>query len=210
MAKQRQSSKAKPQAKPAAKKKPEKPTVEALSYEDGEKNFFSFFNKWNSSENAVEAAVAVRDKIQEQAKAAGIPTKELKLARALKKDDGVENSNREIERIARIRRYFAIPLGAQLDMFGGGKVKPAEQYYKDGRVAAMEDQARKAPSYLANKDADHWYEGFDAGRTAKNVERSAGFKPLGDVVNTLIPTSESAAPPPTNGGATPEATAPVH
>lgn len=170
-----------------AKKKPEKQTIEKLSDQERQKILFAHKRKLVPLLLAEKEAKGAVTKAYELAKKEGVPKIELRIAIALQTDDGSDTYGKEIERIARVARWMNVPLGAQLDMFGADKRKPAEKYFEDGRIAALDDQSRKPPSHIAQNMTDHWFEGYDVGRKAMNTERAQGFKTLGDVAKSLIP-----------------------
>lgn len=156
-------------------------SVETLSDEQRQALLFSHKRKLVpllASEAAAKAAVT---KAFEIAKKEGIPKKEINLAISLETDEGKQAARNEYESQRRVARWMGVRLGQQKDMFG-------EQYFDDGKRAALDEQKRKAPSQLANKDADKWYAGFDEGRTTLNTSRaSAGFKTLAEAAQGALP-----------------------
>lgn len=191
MAKTKQG-KPKPQAKkPSAKptdKAPRK-TAEQLSDDQRMALLFSHKRKLVPLLAAEASAKAAVTKAFEFAKKEGIPKKEIKLAIALETDEGKQAARNDYEAQRRIARWMGVRLGASKDMF-------AEQYFDDGKRAALDDQARKPPKHLAVKDADKWMAGYDEGRQALNVSRATGgFKTLGEAAEGVLPLA------PANGGA---------
>lgn len=192
----------KPQTKKggAAKPKPGKPkrekqTVEQLTDQERQKLLFSHKRKIKPLLEAEKLAKGAVTKAYELAKKEGIPKSELKLAIAYETEDGEEKQGKEIERILRIARWMNVPLGSQFEMFSNGKkVKPSEKYFEDGRIAALDDQPRKPPSHIVDNMTVHWFEGYDVGRKAMNIERVAtGFMTLGEVATSVVPTNGNGA-----------------
>lgn len=186
--------------------KPPKPTIEQLSDQQQQNLLLAHRRKLKPLLEAEKQAKAAVTKAYELAKKEGVPKYELKLAIFYDTPEGEEKQKRQIDSDVKVARWLGLSLGSQLDMFGTDKRKPAEKYYEDGRIAALDDQPRKPPSHIAQTMTVHWFEGYDVGRKAMNTERAAGFRPIGDVVDSLV---ENAAPPPPTAAPT-EAAGPVH
>ena len=165
--------------------KEKKPTAEKLSDQERQRLLFAHKRKIKPLLSIELEAKGFTTMAFELAKKDGFTKKEIELAILLETDDGIEKIKVEVERTNRIARWMGV--GKQLDLFGGeAKQTPAERYYESGKIAAYDDEPRKPPSYLSDKDAAHWFEGFDAARQTMNVQRaSAGFRPLGEVEGEL-------------------------
>ena len=75
------------------------------------------------------------------------------------------------------------------------KESAAARYFDEGKRAALDDQPPRVPGHIPQAGHKSYLDGHAKGRTMLNVQRAEGFRPLADVVNTIVP----------NGGAQPEA-----
>ncbi|MCC6776662.1 MAG: hypothetical protein IT537_08510 [Hyphomicrobiales bacterium] len=172
-------------------------TAEQMSDDQRRGLLFSYKRRLKPLLEQEKEAKAAVSKLFEQAKREGVTKIELKIALALETDEGGEKVNAEIERIARVARWMNVPVGAQLDMFGGDKRTQAEKHFDEGKVAALDDLPAKPPAHLGQAAAQHWLEGHAEGRKSLNEERASGFKPLGESVPEVV---SDLIPPAVNGG----------
>lgn len=178
----------KPKANDTAKKprvKKEKPTVEALTDVQRQHKHFEHVKAYENADAVKKRADKGLAQVKKLIEAEGGSVKAVKLAIELKSDKGEKTFNVRLAEMAEVCRWNGV--GIQLDLFGKQKKSVAEHFREAGKRAALNDEARKPPDSLGQKDADVWMQGFDEGRTALNAERAQGFKSVGEVAADLIP-----------------------
>lgn len=177
----------KPTAKTKTNVKPKtkaaKPTAEAMSDQERQRLLFAHKRKIKPLMASRKEADDELRKAFDLAKAEGITKKEIEHAIAFESAEGLEKQRQALETMTRVARWMGV--GKQLDLFAGGKPNP-DQYYEDGRIAALNDQPRKAPMHLSQKAAQQWMEGHAAGCRVTTETRANGFKPLAAAADGVV------------------------
>jgi hypothetical protein len=112
---------------------------------------------------------------------------ELEIAYKLAADDGEEKAKSLITTMLKVARWRAYPLGTQMELFT--KKSEDDPLYEEGKLAAMQGDARKPPLHYSQSPrlANRWMEGWDHGNTVRNktLQDAAAdaFRPLGDVID---------------------------
>lgn len=166
-------------------RKPKK-TVEAVTDEQRQAKHFQHLKDYERDLTLKKSADARLKATEERIKKEGGVVKMIKLAVALKTEEGELAFQTRIAQEAEIARWHGV--GIQLDLFGKQKKSVAEKHFEDGKRAALNDDPAKPPEYLGQKEAQHWLSGHAEGRKTLNVDRATtGFKPIGEVATDLIP-----------------------
>lgn len=174
-------SRAKTKTKPAAPKPTPAASTEQLNDDQLQHLFFTHKRKIKELKARVEVATHALNEGYALAKAEGVAKKELNLALALETDAGEAKARADAERLARVTRWMGVEIGTQFDLV-------ADTHREAGKRAALDDQPRRPPANLAQRDAQAWMDGFDAGRITLNDVRAQQFRapaPLGDQPSTM-------------------------
>lgn len=176
-----QKSKARSKAKPQAVSA--KPTAEQLSDMDRQRLLMDHKRRIKPLIAAAKEAASDLREAYELAKAEGVPKKQIEMAILLETEEGRTKVLGTFQSMIDVDRWMGKSIGTQLDMFD--KQSPKEAAFEQGRIAALNNEPRRAPTHLSDANATHWMEGHQSGTAQVNKSRNDalnGFKPLGSVV----------------------------
>jgi hypothetical protein len=181
--------KAKTRTKPKGKAKSPstKPTAEQLSDMDRQRLLMDHKRRIKPLLLAAKEAAADLREAYELAKSEGVPKKQIELAVLLETEEGRTKVLGQFQRMIDVDRWMGKSIGTQLELFD--KQSPKEAAFEQGRIAALNNEARRAPSHLSDTNAQHWMEGWGSGMAQVNKSRDeslSGFKPLAAVASEAV------------------------
>ena len=161
---------------------PEKPSAEKLSDMDRQRLLMDHKRRIKPLIAAAkEAQSDLRDGF-ELAKSEGITKKMIEMAILLETEEGQKKVLGQFQWMIDVDRWSGKAIGTQLELFD--KQSPKEAAFEQGRIAALNNEPRRAPTHLSDANAQHWMEGHQSGTAQVNKSRDeslSGFKKLGDV-----------------------------
>lgn len=160
-----------------------KPTAEALSDQERQKQAFALSRELAVADAEKKEAADNRKSVTDKIKATGFTVKQIELLNELKTGEGQETFKIFAAQTAEVVRWSGV--GVQLGLFGDPRESKADKLFEDGKRAAFDDQPARPPDQLSQKDAQRWLAGHAEGRTLLNSDRASGFKPMSDVVANL-------------------------
>ena len=170
----------------AKKAAPEKPTAEKLSDMDRQRLLMDHKRRIKPLlEAAKEAGSDVRE-AYELAKSEGITKKMIEMAILLETEEGQKKVLGQFQWMIDVDRWSGKSVGTQLELWD--KESPKEAAFEQGRIAALNNEARRAPTHLSDANANHWMEGHASGTAQVNKSRDAslnGFKTLGEAASEI-------------------------
>lgn len=186
---QKSPAKGKPPKAKAKKAATEKPTAEKLSDMDRQRLLMDHKRRIKPLlEAAKEAGADLREGF-ELAKSEGITKKMIEMAILLETEEGQKKVLGQFQWMIDVDRWSGKTVGTQLELFD--KQSPKEAAFEQGRIAALNNEARRAPTHLSDANAQHWMEGHQSGTAQVNKSRDeslSGFKPLAAVASEAIDT----------------------
>jgi hypothetical protein len=184
-----QKAKTKTKPKGKAKSPSTKPTAEQLSDMDRQRLLMDHKRRIKPLVLAAKEAASDLREAYELAKSEGVPKKQIELAILLETDEGRTKVLGQFQSMIDVDRWMGKSIGTQLELFD--KQSPKEAAFEQGRIAALNNEARRAPSHLSDGNAQHWMEGWGSGMAQVNKSRDTAtfgaFKPLGEVAGTITP-----------------------
>lgn len=181
-----QYAKSKPKAKPKGKDKAAavKPTQEQLSDMDRQRLLMDHKRRIKPLIEAHKETGSDLREAFELAKSEGITKKMIEQAILSETDEGRLKLLARFQWMIDVDRWCGKSVGTQLELWD--KQSPKEAAFEQGRIAALNNEARRAPTHLSDANAQHWMEGHASGTAQVNKSREdgafGGFKPLGSVV----------------------------
>ncbi|WP_029002765.1 hypothetical protein [Azorhizobium doebereinerae] len=100
---------------------------------------------------------------------------DIKLAIELDTDEGIARLKADMERQARMARWFGLPLGSQAGLFSEDRTPVEDKAFAEGKRAGMGAELRSAPSRYPQQVADRWYAGYDAGQNVVRADMKDAF-----------------------------------
>lgn len=118
----------------------------------------------------------------ELAKAEGITKKMIEQAILHETEEGRAKLLGQFQTWIDVDRWMGKSIGTQLELWD--KQSPKEAAFEQGRIAALNNEPRRAPTHLSDGNAQHWMEGHASGTAQVNKSRQdgMGFQKLGDVI----------------------------
>lgn len=171
----------------AKKAAPEKPTAEKLSDMDRQRLLMDHKRRIKPLLEAAKDAGADLREGFELAKSEGITKKMIEMAILLETEDGQKKVLGQFQWMIDVDRWSGKTVGTQLELFD--KQSPKEAAFEQGRIAALNNEARRAPTHLSDANAQHWMEGHQSGTAQVNKSRNdslAGMTKIGEAANAAI------------------------
>jgi hypothetical protein len=184
---------AKPQKqkpKPKGKAKSQvtaKPSAEQLSDMDRQRLLLAHKRRLKPLIDAVKNAQSEMREAYELAKSEGVTKKQIELAILLETEEGRTKVLGQFQSMIDVDRWCGKAIGTQLELWD--KQSPKEAAFEQGRIAALNNEARRAPTHLSDANAQHWMEGHASGTAQVNKSRDDslnGFKPLAAVASEAV------------------------
>jgi hypothetical protein len=166
---------------------PEKPTAEKLSDMDRQRLLMDHKRRIKPLLEACKEADSDKRDGFELAKSEGITKKMIEMAILLETEEGQKKVLGQFQWMIDVDRWSGKTVGTQLELFD--KQSPKEAAFEQGRIAALNNEARRAPTHLSDANQQNWMEGWGSGMAQVNKSRNdslAGMTKLGEAANAAV------------------------